>query len=87
MLHFRTRLSTLISRVKRALIQPVPPELEACEVCGKLQCSDAEWKSCEKRIATAEYIRTGDEAALMRMKQAYERPSPEITPPHDKSQR
>ena len=69
--HLRARLSGLISRVKRWVVQPVPPELEACEVCGKLRCADDEWKSCEKRIATAEFIRTGDEAALNRLEQAY----------------
>jgi hypothetical protein len=67
----RARLRELISRVKRSLIQPIPPELEACEVCGKLRCPDDEWKSCERRIATAEFIRTGDRAALTRLEQAY----------------
>jgi hypothetical protein len=51
--------------VKRSPIQPIPPELEACEVCGKLQCPDDEWKRCERRIATAEFIRTGDRAAFV----------------------
>lgn len=74
--HFRVRLSGLLSWVRRSLIQPVPPELEACEVCGKLRCPDDEWKSCERRLATAEFVRTGDRAALDRLEQAYRRGSP-----------
>jgi hypothetical protein len=75
MLHLRARLSGLISRVKRSVIQPIPPELEACEVCGELRCADDKWKSCEKRLATAEFVRTGDRAALTRLEQAHRKAS------------
>jgi hypothetical protein len=73
--HLRARLSGLISRMKHSLIQPIPPELDACEVCGKLRCPDDEWKSCERRIATAEFIRTGDRAALDRLEEVYKKAS------------
>ena len=72
----------LLSRLKKAIVGPVPPELDACEVCGQLKCSDGEWRSCEKRIATAEFIRKGDDAALARLKDAYgKKPGPSDPPP------
>jgi hypothetical protein len=62
----------LLVRIKGGLIKPVPPELEACEVCGRLTCSGQEWKACEKRLASAEFVRTGTDAALARLKNAYD---------------
>lgn len=61
----------LLARLKAAVVKPVPPELEACEVCGQLTCSEAEWQSCEKRLASAEFARTGSDAALARLERAH----------------
>ena len=38
-------------------------------------------------VLTREVLMDHPEAALMRMRRAYEKPGPEITPPPDKSQR
>jgi hypothetical protein len=61
----------LLARLKAAVVKPVPPELEACEVCGQLTCSESEWQSCEKRLAAAEFARTGSDAALARLEKAH----------------
>jgi hypothetical protein len=57
------------------VIQPVPAELDACEFCGRPECSETEWKSCEKRLAAAEFIRKRDDAALARLKSAHSKPA------------
>jgi len=44
-------LKGLFQRIKRAIIQDVPPELYACEICRKTQCAHGEWLTCENRIA------------------------------------
>jgi predicted 3-demethylubiquinone-9 3-methyltransferase (glyoxalase superfamily) len=70
--HIGARLHALLSRLKRSVAEPVPPELEGCAFCAKLRCTDAEWQSCETRVATAELIRTGDAAALTCLRRAYD---------------
>ena len=77
----RERVRELMLRLKRSVVQHIPAELEACEVCGKLDCRGAEWASCEKRLASAEFIRTGDEQALARLKLAYDQSSRPAAPP------
>ena len=64
----RGALHRLKSRVADAIVQDCPPELYACEVCSRLQCSSEEWLTCEKRLAAAQFMRTGDMAALERLK-------------------
>jgi hypothetical protein len=63
----------ILARLTASVIKPVPPELDACEFCGRLECGDTEWKSCERRLAAAEFIRKGDDAALARLKRAHEK--------------
>ena len=53
-----TRFRSLLWRVREGIIQPVPPELDACEDCGRLECKQAEWATCEHRIARAERLQT-----------------------------
>jgi hypothetical protein len=62
----RDRLHKLMLRLKRAVVQDCPPELYACEVCGKIECDYAEWANCEKRIAAAEFIVSGNQQAITR---------------------
>jgi hypothetical protein len=57
---FRNRLPAWVARVKRAIVQDCPPELYACEVCGRLECNDAQWVQCEQRIAAAEFMRSSN---------------------------
>lgn len=70
----------LLSRLLRPVVQPIPPELEACEFCGRRECLDAEWRVCEKRLATADFVRTRDAAALERLKRAHEEDRPPAAP-------
>jgi hypothetical protein len=72
----RDRLRALMSRLKGAVVQDCPPELYACEVCGKLECDYAEWANCEKRIAAAEFVRSGNQQAVTRLKQIHEAHTP-----------
>ncbi len=44
-------------RAQRSIIDDCPPELYACEVCGKEACDTQEWLSCETRLAAAEYMK------------------------------
>lgn len=78
----RDRVRRLMSRLKGSVIQQIPPELEACEVCSRLDCSSGEFTSCETRLAAAEFVRTGNDAALIRLKRAFEeaRRSPGTAP-------
>jgi hypothetical protein len=61
-----------MSRLKSAVVQDCPPELYACEVCGKLECDEAEWTNCGKRLAAAEFMRSGNQQAATRLKQIHE---------------
>ena len=54
----RERLRTLVSRVKGMVVQDCPPELYACEVCGKLECDHEEWANCKQRLTAAEFMRS-----------------------------
>ena len=47
----RNRLKRLLQTISQPIIQDVPPELDACEICRKTQCSQDEWIVCENRIA------------------------------------
>ncbi len=47
----RNRLKRLLQTIRQGIIQDVPPDLHACEICRKTECSQDEWIVCEKRIA------------------------------------
>jgi hypothetical protein len=44
-------LSTILTRVRRGVIQDVPPNLEACESCREVDCARERWLACAKRLA------------------------------------
>jgi hypothetical protein len=41
----------LLQTISQHIIQDVPPELYACEICRKTECLQDEWIACENRIA------------------------------------
>ncbi len=49
-------------RIVDSIIQDCPPELYACEICGKLECNNEKWLNCETRIRMAESIKSEDAA-------------------------
>ena len=57
----RSRLQRLLKALSQRIIQEVPPELEACEICRKTECSQDEWIVCETRIAHAKCLETYQE--------------------------
>jgi hypothetical protein len=40
-----------LTRVRRSVIQDVPPNLEACESCREADCAREHWLACAKRLA------------------------------------
>ena len=52
-----SRLAEMLRRlrtfIRRELIAEVPPEMDLCLDCGKLQCSEGEFRSCARRKARA----------------------------------
>ena len=62
------RLRALTSRVKGGVVQDCPPELYACEVCGKLDCTSTTWLNCRQRLAAAQFMASGDRLALAELK-------------------
>jgi hypothetical protein len=52
----RNRLKCLLQDISQRIIQDVPPELDACEICRKTECSQDEWIVCENRIAHAKCL-------------------------------
>jgi len=52
----RNRLKRLLQDISQRIIQDVPPELDACEICRKTECSQDEWIMCENRIAHAKCL-------------------------------
>ena len=63
------RLRALTCRVKGAIVQDCPPELYACELCGKLDCTNKEWLNCRQRLAAAQFVKFGDRQALSELRQ------------------
>lgn len=45
-------------RVKESIIEDCPPELYECEICRKLDCDSEEWLKCEKRLASARFMKS-----------------------------
>jgi len=41
------------TRLKSEVIQDVPPGLEECELCREVNCTQARWLSCARRLAAA----------------------------------
>ena len=62
------KLRTLASRVKGEIVKDVPPELYACEVCGRLDCRSEVWLNCRQRLAAAQFMKCGDRQALAELK-------------------
>ncbi len=52
----RGRLQRLLQGIGRRIIQDVPVELDACEICRKTECTQDEWIVCEERIAHAKCL-------------------------------
>ena len=52
----RNKLRDLLQRLKNEIVQDVPPELDACEICRKTECYDDEWITCENRMAHAKCL-------------------------------
>jgi len=63
----------LKTRVVGAIVKDCPLEMCACEACGNLQCTNAQWVQCGKRLATTLYLRDGNRDALAILKQIHER--------------
>jgi hypothetical protein len=58
------------SRLQRLLqhfAQEVPPELEACLICQKSECSQDEWIACDNRIVHAKCLKKIQEGRLIRL--------------------
>ncbi len=51
------RLQELLKNLKKEIIQDIPDELAACEVCGATDCRNDEWIHCENRIAHEKCLR------------------------------
>ncbi|MCB9076061.1 MAG: hypothetical protein H6631_00545 [Anaerolineaceae bacterium] len=52
----RTILQRILLRIKDEIVQEVPADLAACEICRKTDCRDDEWITCENRIAHAKCL-------------------------------
>ena len=52
----RGRLQGLLRSIGQHIIQDVPHELHACEICRKTECSQDEWIVCDNRIAHAKCL-------------------------------
>ena len=39
------------TRLRSGVVQDVPPNLEECETCREVDCTQERWLQCEKRLA------------------------------------
>ncbi|MFT6908417.1 MAG: transcription initiation factor IIE alpha subunit [Oleiphilaceae bacterium] len=44
------KLKNILKSLKNSIIQEVPNELYACEICKKKECDNEQWINCENRI-------------------------------------
>jgi hypothetical protein len=40
------------TRLRSGVVQDVPPNLEECETCREVDCTQERWLQCERRLAT-----------------------------------
>jgi hypothetical protein len=52
----QSRLRRVLQRMARSIVQHVPNDLDACEICRKTECTQDEWIVCEDRIAHAKCL-------------------------------
>jgi len=52
----KARLTRVLERIGKGFVQDIPPELEACEICRKTECTQDEWIACGNRIAHAKCL-------------------------------
>lgn len=53
----KAELQQLLKNLKKEIVQDIPDELAACEICGATECHNDEWINCEKRIAHAKCLK------------------------------
>jgi hypothetical protein len=51
-----SKLRDLLRRIGDGIVQDVPPELYACEICRETRCDQDQWIVCENRIAHAKCL-------------------------------
>lgn len=51
-----SRLKRVLQRIGESILQDVPSELAACEICRKTECTEDEWIVCDNRIAHAKCL-------------------------------
>lgn len=49
-------LTKLWRKIKSAIVQDLPVELDACELCRKTECSQGHWQDCTNRIEHAKRL-------------------------------
>ncbi len=54
-----TRARQAWNKLKGSIVQECPPELQACQSCGELECDNERWLHCETRLAFAERLTSG----------------------------
>jgi hypothetical protein len=57
------RLSKVWSRLKAGIVADVPADLDACETCREVDCTEERWLTCPARLAVAAERRREMEAA------------------------
>lgn len=45
-----TFFQRLAHRISRAIVDDVPPDLDACETCREIECTQSHWEGCEQRL-------------------------------------
>lgn len=50
------KLNKITSFIKRHLVDDVPNELAACEICRSPTCSNEKWTGCKDRLAHKERL-------------------------------
>jgi hypothetical protein len=71
-----TVLGKMWSRLRAALVQDVPPSMEACESCRELECTQAMWRTCAQRLATEAVLLHGADALAPLVHKSAELPGP-----------
>lgn len=58
---FMLKLNKITCFIKKHLIDDVPNELAACELCRLPTCSNEKWKGCKNRLALKERLEKEEE--------------------------
>jgi hypothetical protein len=79
-MRFGSLLGNMWARIWAGVVQDLPPSIEACESCREVDCTEAMWRTCARRLATEAVLLHGVDALAPTVGRSAELPGIDATP-------